>query len=85
MLVVFVDNQAALGEVGLVVDMGHSFTAVSEFDAEHPQRVLLTEVDPGVPTSTSRSSRGKKSVCGSLWPGDGLLQLSLVAKGPPSG
>ncbi len=35
-LVVFVDNQAALGEVGLVVDMGHSFTAVSEFDAEHP-------------------------------------------------
>lgn len=81
-LVVFVDNQAALGEVGLVVDMGHSFTAVSEFDAEHPQRVLLTEVDPGVPhVHQPFQQREEILSVGRYGLGDGLLQLSLGGEG----
>ena len=59
--------------------MGHPSRPSAKFDAEHPQR-LLTEVDLRVPTSTSRSSRGEEICLWSLWPGDGLLQLSLVAK-----
>ena len=87
MLLIFVDDEAALGEVGLVVEVGLALgTIVIELDIEHSQRVLLAEVDSGVPYIHQPLQQGEEVPFVSLnAPGDGLLQLGLSGKGAAEG
>lgn len=87
MLVVFVDNQAALGKVGLVVELGHPLnTVVSEFDTEHLQRVLLAQVDAGVPhIHQPLQQREEVPFVGLDGLSDGLLELIRGGEGATEG
>ena len=83
MLVIFVDDEAALGEVGLVVELGCARGACGvERYAKHPQRVLLAQVYSGVPHIHQPLQQGEEVLLVVLYcPGYGLLQLGLSGKG----
>ena len=82
-LVIFVDDEAALGEVGLVVELGRARVPCGvERYAKHPQRVLLAQVDSGVPHVHQPLQQGEEVLLVVLYcPGYGLLQLGLSGKG----
>ncbi|MNT49954.1 hypothetical protein D3C72_1868390 [compost metagenome] len=82
-LLVFVDDQAALEEVGFVTELGQTLSAVLvEFDAQHVRRVLLAQIDPGISLIHQPLQQGEEVPPVGLYrPGDRLLQLGLSGKG----
>lgn len=86
-LVIFIDQSAALGEVGFVAE-AHTAAGVSlvEFHPQHPQRVFLTELDPTVTHIHQPLQQGEEILLVGLYRlGDGLFQLGRAGKGAIQG
>lgn len=87
MLLIFVDDQAALEEVGFVAEVGQTMGAVlSELDAQHPGRMFLAEVDRGIALIDQSLQQGEEILSvGRYGLGDGLLELTLAGEGAAEG
>jgi hypothetical protein len=86
-LLIFVDDKAALEEVGFVAEVGQAPGAVlSELDAQHLRRVILTEVDRGIALIHQPLQQGEEILSvGRYGLGDGLLQRALAGEGAAEG
>lgn len=82
-LVVFVDKEAALGKVGFVAEAGSAAGAsLVEFHPQHPQGILLAELDPAVTHLHQPLQQGEEVLLVGLdGPSDGLLQFGGAGKG----